>query len=195
MSSMIIIQNTLVSEDILDAKFRCEFSECCGACCVEGDAGAPLEKSEIEILEREIEKIKPFMSVEGLNALSFSGVYSCDLLGNLVTSLIHGKECVFTIFENNVARCAIEKAFFEKEIGFQKPISCHLYPVRISRSSDYDTINVHQWSVCINGWKQGKGQKIYLYKYIRDALIRKYGAIWYRELEEVAENWQKKTAL
>jgi hypothetical protein len=186
MNTMIAIGNTLISEEILTECFCCNIQRCMGNCCIEGDAGAPLEKEEIQILEKTIEKIKPFMSKEGAESLVATGVYTFDFYKNLVTPLVNGKECVFTIFKKGIAYCAIEAAYETGEIDFQKPVSCHLYPIRISKFSDYEAVNIHKWSVCSDAWKEGKEKGIPVYKFLRKPLIRKYGEEWYNQLEVAA---------
>jgi hypothetical protein len=186
MNTMIAIKNTLVSEELLTECFCCDLQQCLGSCCIEGDAGAPLEKEELQILERAIDKIMPFMSKEGLESLAISGVYTYDFFKNIVTPLVDEKECVFTVFKNRIAYCAIEAAYNAGEIEFQKPVSCHLYPVRINKFNDYEAVNIHKWSVCSDAWKEGKEKGIPVYKFLRKPLIRKYGEEWYKQLEIAA---------
>ena len=125
---MIYLDSTLLSDEIKSTFFCCDMPSCKGACCVEGDAGAPLDEEEISLLEDYIDDIKPFMVQEGIDEVEMLGVFDYDAGGNFVTPLIHGKECAFVYFEDGIARCAVEKAFQEKKIPFAKPISCHLYP-------------------------------------------------------------------
>ncbi len=185
MNAMIVIENTLVSEDLIISRFCCKLQECRGACCVEGDAGAPLEAEEPKIIAKYIRAIRPYMEEAGLNTLKKEGISTKDILGALVTTLNPGKECLFTYFKNGIAYCAVEKAWTEGKIPFQKPISCHLYPVRISKFDLYDAVNVHQWHVCATGWKEGDG--IPLYQYLKAPLIRKFGELWYEQLEAAAQ--------
>jgi hypothetical protein len=182
MSRMIIIENTLVSEDLITMEFCCDVRKCQGACCVEGDAGAPLEESEIALIEDHLEEIMEFLSREGKAAIEKAGVFEFDITRSLVTPLINGKECAYILFKDGVAFCAIEQAWEAGKIPFRKPISCHLYPVRLGRSSVHEAVKVHRWHVCSDAWKAGKNKKIPLYLYLKDALIRKFGETWYEQL-------------
>lgn len=181
---MIAIENTLISDDIAKVQFCCDLTKCFGACCIEGDAGAPLDEDEISVLEDNLEKIKPFLTNDGLEVIENCGVFDYDIDGNFVTPLINNKNCAFLYFENKIAKCAIEKAFIEKKIKFQKPISCHLYPIRITKYEDYDAVNYHKWTICEDACKNGQRQKILLYKFLKIPLIRKYGRHWFKKLEK-----------
>lgn len=184
---MIAIENTLVSEDLLEKKFVCDLNACKGACCVEGDSGAPLEENEAHILEEIFDDIKPYMRPEGITAVEEQGKYTVDVDGDLVTPLVKGKECAYVYFdENNTALCAIEKAYKEGKINFQKPVSCHLYPVRITNYKEYDAVNYHAWDICKPACKCGSKLNIPVYKFVKTALIRKYGEDWYKQLEFAA---------
>lgn len=155
--------------------------KCKGACCVEGDAGAPLEEEEISLLEDYIDEIKPFMVEEGIREVELLGVFDYDAEGKFVTPLVNGKECVFVYFDNNIARCAIEKAYQEKKITFAKPVSCHLYPIRIRSTSINDMLNYHKWPICQKALVKGYNEKTPLYRFLEVALIRKYGRTWYNK--------------
>ncbi len=180
---MIIIDNILVSDEIKNICFACDLKACKGACCVEGDAGAPLEEEEISILEDFLDKIRPYMSNEGVRAVSEQGVFDYDSSGEFVTPLIENRECAFTIFdENGIASCAIEKAWEDKKQPLQKPISCHLYPVRIKKLDNTEGVNYHRWNICEKALAQGKREGIYLHEFLGEALSRKYGTEWYRKL-------------
>lgn len=179
---MIILENTIVSDEIKSVFFSCDLSKCKGACCVEGDAGAPLDEEEISLLEDHIDEIKPYMVEEGIKEVDMLGVFDYDMDGNFVTPLIHGRECAFVYFDEGIARCAIEKAFQEKKIPFAKPISCHLYPVRIKSTSINDLVNYHKWPICQKALEKGHCEKMPLYQFLEGALIRKYGRGWYNKL-------------
>jgi hypothetical protein len=184
---LIAIDNTLVSEDLLEKKFVCDLNACKGACCVEGDSGAPLEENEAHILEEIFDFIKPYMRPEGIAAIEEQGKYTVDVDGDLVTPLVKGKECAYVYFDkNNTALCAIEKAYKEGKINFQKPVSCHLYPVRITNYKEYDAVNYHAWDICKPACKCGSKLNIPVYKFVKTALIRKYGEDWYKQLEFAA---------
>ena len=179
---MILLDNTILSNDIRDVFFCCDMQQCKGACCIEGDGGAPLEEREISFLEDYIDEIKPFMAEGGIREVENMGVFDYDAEGKFVTPLVKGRECVFVYLENGIARCAIEKAFQQKKIPFPKPLSCHLYPVRITEKSTGDAVNYHKWSICNKALINGKEQKIPLYRFLQEAFIRKYGRSWYNKL-------------
>ncbi|HNS16254.1 MAG TPA: DUF3109 family protein [Bacteroidales bacterium] len=179
---MIVVENALVSDELAGLRFACDLSFCHGACCVEGDAGAPLEMEEIALLEDYIDKVKPYMTENGIRTIDEQGVFDYDTAGAFVTPLVHGNECAFVYFEDQIARCSIEKAFEEKKIPFRKPVSCHLYPVRISRYKLYDAVNYHRWHICEKALVKGKNDGVYLCQFLKEALIRKYGDRWYKEL-------------
>jgi hypothetical protein len=182
MNRRIIIGNTLVAEGLLTAGFCCDVSKCHGACCVEGDAGAPLEQEEIVQIETDLGIIWEFMSEEGRAAIEGSGVFEADMFNCLVTPLIKGNECAFTVFKDGLALCAIELAWEAGRITFRKPVSCHLYPVRVGRSSNLVTVDVHRWHVCEDAWKSANKMRVPLYIFLKDALIRKFGNEWYEQL-------------
>jgi len=179
---MILLDKTLLSDDLRDIFFCCDLAKCKGDCCVEGDAGAPLEEEEISLLEDYIDVIKPYMMEEGVREVEQTGIFDYDSGGKFVTPLIKGKECVFVYFEAGIARCAIENAFREKVIPFPKPVSCHLYPIRITKIASGDTMNYHKWPICNKALENGRKLKLPLYQFLEEALIRKYGRSWYNKL-------------
>ena len=183
---MLRIGNTIISDDLLDVQFICNLDKCKGACCVEGDAGAPLKEGEISVLEDHIEQIKPYMSEQGLKVIEKDGVFDYDEVGAFVTPLVNQVECAFVNFKDGIAWCAIEKAFNEGRISFMKPMSCHLYPVRISSHGSFDAVNYHKWLICKPALKKGSRAGMPLYKFLKDPLTRKYGEQWYEELERLA---------
>lgn len=190
---MIAIDNTLVSEDILEKKFVCDLNACKGACCVAGDSGAPLDKDELEVLESVVDKVKPYMTKKGLKAIEKSGAYVVDGDGDFTTTLVApGEECAFVYFdEQNIAKCAIEKAYLEKKINWQKPISCHLYPIRIKKTKTYDAVNYDRWEVCKPACSCGEKLNVPVYKFLKTPLIRKYGNKWFKQLEQAAKLYLK----
>jgi hypothetical protein len=190
---MLAIGNTLVSEDVIEKQFVCDLNACKGACCVKGDYGAPLEKEELPILEEIYEKVKPYLTEAGIQAIEKQGKYLLYEKKEWVTPLIKGKECAYTIFEKGVAKCGIEKAYYEGKIKWKKPISCHLYPIRINRHrSGVDAINYDRWNICNPACKLGASLKVPVFKFLKDSLIRKYGEDWYMELELAAEQLELK---
>jgi hypothetical protein len=189
---MIAIGNTLVSEDLLEKKFVCDLSACKGACCVKGDFGAPLEEKELSILGTIYNKVKPFLSERGIKSIEKHGKYLEHEKGEWVTPLIEGKECAYVVFEKGIAKCGIEKAYNQGAVDFRKPISCHLYPVRITRKKNYDAVNYDKWSVCNPACKLGEELKVPVYKFLETSLVRKYGQGWFDQLEAAAEMLGKK---
>ncbi len=179
---MIVVDNVIVSEDVASVKFICDLKACHGDCCVEGDDGAPLEEEEIGIIEDYLDEIKPFMTEKGLEVVNKNGVFDYGIGGEFVTPLVNDRECAFVFFENGISYCAIEKAFLEGKTDFRKPISCHLYPIRITQYDDYDAVNYHKWPVCNAALKLGREKGTPLYKSLREPLIRKYGEAWYNSL-------------
>lgn len=180
---MIIIDNTSISDDLYLVRFCCHLERCLGACCVAGDAGAPLEETEISILEDELGIIKPYMAERGIRTIEENGVFDYDILGKLVTPLINDGECAFTNFSDGIAYCAIEKAYKEGKTKFRKPVSCQLYPVRITGYENFIAVNYHKWNICKPSLKKGNKEGIPLYKFLRTALVRKFGLKWYEKLE------------
>jgi len=183
---MIIIDDTIVSEELFDVHFVCDLPACLGACCVEGDAGAPLEEGEARLLEKLVKDILPFMTPEGRLTLEKEGVFAFDQDGVMVTPLNGGRECAFVYFENGQARCAIEKAWSEERIPFRKPVSCHLYPVRLGKLGDHIAVNYHRWHICEPARDMGRREGVPLYVFLKDPLVRRFGEDWYARLEIAA---------
>lgn len=188
---MLQIGNTLVSLDVIEKKFVCDLMKCHGMCCVHGDSGAPLEPEETAILDQILPDIRPFLRPEGLKAIEEQGPSYIDSDGDRVTPLINNRECAYTVIENGIYKCGIEKAFFSKKISFRKPLSCHLYPVRIKKYSDYDGVNYEYWSHCHPATVKGEATGTNVYVFLKEALIRKYGEQWYRELDRTAKKYLK----
>jgi hypothetical protein len=185
---MIVIDNTIISDIITEKHFSCDLASCCGACCIEGDEGAPLEKQEVEFLVSNIEKIKVYMTKPAISQIENSGLFSFDKEGNYVTPLLNGNECAYLYYEGEIAKCCIEKAFLNKKIKFQKPVSCHLYPIRITEYKDFTAINYHQWYICDEAVKSGKARNVLIYEYLKGPLIRKFGKKWYDKLDKEVKN-------
>ena len=189
---MIIVGQALVSEDIIEKKFVCQISKCLGKCCVEGDRGAPLLENEISQIEKNIDSVKPFMDNEGIELLNNDGFFEIDPADNeYVTTCRKNGACVFAVFENNIAFCAIEKTYNNQQSDFKKPLSCHLYPVRTSVYGEYTTFNYHRWDICSAACTYGDNLNIPIYKFLKEALVRKMGEDWYNVLESIAEGWIK----
>lgn len=186
---MIEIGKTIVSLDVLESKFCCNLELCKGACCVDGDSGAPLVPEEAKIIEGLYPEFKEYLSEQNKAEISKQGFSLIDQDGDLVTPIVGKNECVFTyVDEKGITLCAIERAYFEKNTGFRKPVSCHLFPIRITEYKRFDGINYEQLKICKPGRACGKTAGTPLWKYLREPLIRKYGEEWYAELEVVAAN-------
>ena len=189
---MFQLGKTLVSEAIIEEDFVCNLNACKGACCVEGEAGAPLEKEEGTILQQLLPKIKPFLREEGLRAIEEQGVFVTSDDGELETPLVEGKECAYVTFdEKGIAMCGIEMAYNHGEIAWKKPLSCHLYPIRTKDYSEFTAINYQKWPICNDACVLGKSLKVPVYHFVKEALKRKFGEDWYSELEDIAKDYRK----
>ena len=190
---MFQLGKTIVSEDVIQKDFVCNLSACKGACCIDGDAGAPLEKEETKILEEIYPKVKPFLRQEGIDVIESQGTWITSDFGELETPLINNADCAYVIFEeNNTALCAIEEAYNQGVIDWKKPVSCHLYPIRVRDYSEFSAVNYHKWEICDDACTLGKELQVPVYKFVKQALIRKFGEDWYAELETIAEKNLKK---
>ena len=190
---MLHIENTMVSFDLIERFFHCDLSNCRGACCIEGEAGAPLEKDEFETLQQILPAVWGDLSPEACKVILKQGVGYIDESGEIVTSIIDGKDCVFTCYEpNGICRCAIEKAFREKRIDFIKPVSCHLYPVRVTYHTHFQAVNYHRWKICRPAEMLGKKAQVPLYRFLREPLIRKFGEKWYELLDICAHEYNQR---
>ncbi len=182
---MVEVENILVHEDVLNEQFVCNLDKCKGECCVAGDAGAPLERQEAAILEEIYPKIKHLLNEKGIAAIEEYGTSVIDVDGDLTTTCVDGhKECAYVLFENGITKCAIEKAYEQGLVDWKKPISCHLYPIRITAYPEFDLLNYDRWHICKDACTFGRELKVPVYKFLKEPLIRKYGAEWYRSLEE-----------
>ena len=190
---MFLIDDTLISEEIISEEFVCNISKCKGQCCVSGSAGAPLEKEETKILEKLYSKISPFLSKKGRKAIKEQGNYVRGFDGDLETPLIENKECAYTVFDKSgVAQCGIEKAYNQGAIKWNKPISCHLYPIRVNKYPTFTAVNYHEWSVCDSACSLGAELKVPVYKFVKNALVRKFGKKWFKKLSLFAKDWKNK---
>lgn len=189
---MIQIEDIVVSSDILTEKFICNLEACQGECCIEGDAGAPVEKNEVAELEKVLPVVWDELSPEAQAVIKKQGVVYTDQDGDLVTSIVGNKNCVFTCYdEKGCCYCAIEKAYREGKCNFYKPVSCHLYPIRIENYGPYTSVNYHRWDVCKAAAVLGKMKGVPVYQFLKEPLIRKFGADWYQMLSDCAEEWTK----
>ena len=183
---MVKIGSAIVSFDIFEKQFECKLAECKGVCCVYGESGAPLEDDEVAILQEIYPKIKPYMTNAGITIVEQKGVFETDIDYDKTTPLIgNSEDCAYSYKENGIAFCAIEKAFTNGEINFRKPVSCHLFPIRITNHGNYDAVNYNHWDIC----KNSGGKPLYIF--LKEPLIRKYGSEWYDELCIVAEELSK----
>lgn len=183
---MFQIGKTIVSETIIEKDFVCNLSACKGACCIEGDAGAPLEEAEVKILKDLYPKVKPFLRQEGIEAIEQQGTSITTAFGDLETPLINGADCAYVTFDDKgTALCGIEEAYNQGDIDWKKPVSCHLYPIRVKDYSEFSAVNYDQWDICDDACTLGKELQTPIYKFVKQALIRKFGEDWYAELEHV----------
>ncbi|MBN1118279.1 MAG: DUF3109 family protein [Bacteroidales bacterium] len=185
---MLQIGNTLVSLNVVEKKFCCNLAACKGICCVEGDSGAPLTDEETGIIEDEYENICDYMRPEGRKAVDEQGTWVIDTDNDKVTPLINKNECAFVIFEEGITKCAIEKAWADGKTIFRKPISCHLYPIRLKEYADFIAVNYDEWEICKPALANGEAQGLYVYQFLREPLIRRFGEKWYKELMLAADS-------
>ncbi len=185
---MLQIGNTLVSLDLIERFFCCNLDACKGECCIEGDAGAPISNEEYEKLKEILPIVWDDLLPSAKEVIKENGVGYIDSEGDLVTSIVGGKDCVFTCYgEGGMCYCAIEKAYREGRTDFMKPISCHLYPIRLSEYSDFTAINYHSWKICKAAEVLGRKEGIRLYQFLKNPLERKFGKEWYEELCQACE--------
>lgn len=189
---MIAIGHTLISEDIFEKQFVCDLNACKGECCVSGDSGAPLDKKELKILDAIYPVVKPYMNAKGIAAVEKQGAYILDSDGDYTTTLVsEGAECAFVFFDDKqIAKCAIEQAYLEGKTeefvsDWKKPISCHLYPIRIKEYKEYDAVNYHSWHICKPACECGSQLNVPVYAFLKEPLIRKYGEAWFNEVDAV----------
>jgi len=182
---MIEVGSVLVHEDVVKENFVCNLNKCKGACCLEGDSGAPLNVDELDILNNIYPKVKPYMTAKGIKTIEKNGTYVKDFEGDYTTPCVDvNKECAYVIWEGGITKCAIEKAYDEGAINWQKPISCHLYPIRITKYPEFDVLNYDRWSICSPACSFGDELKVRVHEFLKAPLIRKYGEEWYSELED-----------
>ena len=180
---MLQIDDTIISLEVLESQFICDLAKCKGQCCVDGDAGAPLEKEENDKINEILPIIWDELSPKAQELINEQGIAYTDYDGELVTSIINGEECVFTFFdENGVCKCAIDNAYREGRISVQKPISCHLYPIRLKEYEEFTAVNYNRWSICEPAVDLGRKNSVPLYRFLKEPLIRKFGEDWYNEV-------------
>ena len=169
----------------MEQKFCCDLKYCKGACCIHGDSGAPLEAEELKIIEEILPVIKPYLAKENLRAIAKQGCHLVDEEGDQVTPLVNGKECAYTYFKNGIAYCAIERAYNEGKTDFQKPLSCHLYPVRIKKYDTFEAVNFNEWEICKPAKELGEKRNIRVFEFVKEALVRKYGEEWWDIISDI----------
>ena len=189
---LVEIGDKVVSTEVFERKFVCDLNACKGACCIEGDAGAPLSLEEVDILEEDLQAILPYMRPEGIEAVQKSGVFYMDEDNEPVTTLVNGGECAFVYFdEKGITKCAIEQAHTEGKTEFKKPISCHLYPIRVRQFNDFKALNYDRWSICAPACSCGEALNVPVYRFLKEPLIRAFGSEFFDELCAVDEELKK----
>ncbi|MEM6321974.1 MAG: DUF3109 family protein [Bacteroidota bacterium] len=188
---MVIIEDKLVSDDIFNKQFICNLSACKGACCWEGDYGAPLENAELETLDNIYESIKPFLSTAGIEAIEKNGKYTYykgEGVDEWGTTLLDNAACAYMTLENGTAKCGIEAAYNAGVTNFKKPISCHLYPIRVSANKEtgFEALNYDMWDICSAACTLGEKEQVPVYQFLKEAIIRKYGEDFYAQMEGAA---------
>lgn len=185
---MIQIDDTIISIDCLKEKFCCDLEACQGACCIEGDAGAPVELDEVAEIENALPAVWPMLSASAQAVIDKQGVVYTDEEGDLVTSIVNGRDCVFTCYdEKGCCYCALEKAYREGKTSFYKPVSCHLYPIRLDKIGDCVALNYNRWNICKMAVLKGQQLNLPVYRFLKEPLIRRFGEAWYKELEAAVE--------
>ncbi len=184
---MIQIEDKIISLDIFKKYFVCDLQACKGACCVEGDSGAPISLEEKQKLESIYQKIAPYMSKKGIKTIEEKGIAVIDIEGDLTTSLVNNRECSFVVFEEGISKCSIEKAYNDGKTDFKKPISCHLFPVRTHSYQNFEAVNYEKIKICTPACECGSKLKIPLYVFLKEPLVRKYGINWYNKLKLAAK--------
>lgn len=185
---MLTVEHTILSDDIVENFFVCNLDACKGACCVEGDLGAPLEEDELPIMEEILDKVMPYLTEEGKREIEKQGPFILDDEGDFSTPTIGGKECAYALYDEvGVLKCGIELAHKDGLIDYKKPISCHLYPIRVGKYDEFEAINYDRWDICSAACAFGKELSVPLYEFLKEPLVRKYGEVWYQKLLEEIE--------
>lgn len=193
---MIRVQDVILSEDIATAKFACNISRCKGACCVVGDAGAPVSKQEIPVLRKAFRELQDRLDPKAVKVAEEKGVVQGDNSAGYEISCIESGECIFVQKdENGAATCAIQNAYYAGNFSWEKPISCHLYPIRLKQIGQFEYANFEYIpELCSAGYRRGGDEGIYLADFLKDSLIRRYGEAWYKEFLDVCEEERKQSA-
>lgn len=185
---MLQIQNTIVTLDLAEEFFCCDLEKCLGACCIEGDAGAPVTIEEVAKIEEALPVVEPEMLPRAVEEVRQNGVAYVDQEGDLVTTILDGRNCAFTCYApGGICLCALEKAFREGKTGFKKPASCSLYPLRLTTYPTFTAVNYHRWKICRDAVANGRKKGIRLYQFLRGPLTERFGQEWYNELAQACE--------
>lgn len=185
-TGFIILDSVAIDRNVFSQRFTCKLSACAGACCVEGEAGAPLTAEEAHLLAERQADIIPFLNAKGREALQKQGASVRGLDGGWETPLVNGRECAYAFFEGGVARCGVEEAHVQGEIDFQKPISCHLYPIRIYEREPFQYMLYEEWDICAPACKEGEKSNLSAFEFVRDALIRRFGEDFYERMLQLS---------
>jgi hypothetical protein len=189
---MIEIGRTIISRDIFEQQFVCNLLKCKGSCCVEGDSGAPLTPEEAQKIEEAYSEIADYLPEENRKEIEKQGFSVIDMDNDLVTPLVNKRQCAYSFYdEKGIIKCGIEKAYNEGKTTFRKPLSCHLFPIRITEYKRFDALNYEELDICKPGKECGKSMKLPLFRFLKEPLIRKYGEEWYREVELAADYFEK----
>ena len=177
------IDDKIIGRQVFETCFSCDLQQCKGACCVEGESGAPLDEQELPVLEAIYEKVKPYLTPEGKAVIEKHGKWIIDADGDYVTPLINGRECAYYYREDGITYCAIEKAYLEQKIDFRKPVSCHLFPVRITEYRDFVAVNYEEVKICKAALAKGKKEQMPMFRFLKEPLSRKFGDAFYEKME------------
>ena len=185
---MFAVGDILVSDDVVDAPFRCDLAACRGGCCVQGDSGAPLEHEECDWIDSILPAVSPLLSESSRRVIDEDGGWERARDGRFVTTCVDGAECVFVVFESGIAKCGIQKAWFEGRVDRPKPLSCHLYPIRVSSNGDSEVLNYERIDLCDPARECGRREGIDVAHFLREPLVRKYGESWYEDFCEAVDD-------
>jgi len=188
---MLEIDDKIISTEIFEREFVCDLSQCKGECCVQGDSGAPLEPNEVEKIRDHFEQILPYMTENGIKSVREHGFGVIDSDGELGTPLIDNQACAYIFYSGDIALCAIEQAYNDGKIDFQKPISCHLYPIRTTKHIDFTALNFHKWDICKSALKKGKMTQTPVFQFLKAPIIRQFGSEFFEQLEIAHEHFSK----
>lgn len=187
------VNDKVVSTQLFEQKFVCDLNACKGACCVNGDSGAPITFEEIDLLEEDLDQIKPYMREEGIAAVEETGVFYMDIENEPVTTLVNGHECAFVFFdEKGITKCAIEEAYNQGKTTFKKPVSCHLYPIRVMNFHEKKALTYNEWDICAPACACGDKLDVPVYKFLKEPIIRAFGEEFYTELDIAAKAWRER---